>query len=185
MEGCVPQFKKSLTKQRKIRNFYSDDSSGLRVRSQPSLQGEQIGVIPVGGSINFDDLVSLFLLNHIHFNSYTISSISNTQVINGDGLWLQLSEESVVMYCEEPINGTEAWCLQYNEHVGKHYLYPNDKILSYWSKLIQDPIEATKPEYLVMLPTHVWCGIDSTSRIYFTIDAGEIITIEKMVGISF
>lgn len=186
MEGCIPPFKKSSTKQRKVRNFYAEDSSGLRVRSQPSLQGEQIGVVPVGGSITFDDVVS-FNLGLILFSSIISNSINlyfNIQVINGDGLWLQLSEESVVMYCEEPINGTEAWCLQYNEHIGKNFLYPNDKILSYWSKLMQDTTEASKPEYLVMFPTHVWCGNDPTSRIHCTIDAGETITIEKMVSIN-
>ena len=44
---------------------------------------------------------------------------------NSDGVWLRLSPESIRQYCS---NGfTEAWCLQYNQHLGKTLLVPLDQ----------------------------------------------------------
>ncbi|XP_077301662.1 E3 ubiquitin-protein ligase MYCBP2-like [Arctopsyche grandis] len=157
LDGFVQQHKEPSMWPKKIRNFYADDSAGLRIRIQPSLQSEQIGLIPVGRSLTFDDVV-----------------------INGDGLWLQLSEESVLKYCDEPTNGGEAWSLQYNDHIGKSLLFPNEKILSFWKKLPQETAEVPKHEYLIMFPTYVWTGHAPSSTVSFTIDAGETVTIEKM-----
>lgn len=40
-----------------VRIFVSKDSAGLRVRSHPSLQSEQIGIVHVNGTITFIDEV--------------------------------------------------------------------------------------------------------------------------------
>lgn len=40
-----------------VRKFVSKDSAGLRVRSHPSLQSDQIGVVHVNGTITFIDEV--------------------------------------------------------------------------------------------------------------------------------
>ena len=42
----------------KVRKFVSQYSAGLRIRSHPSLQSEQISVLPVNHSISFTDEVS-------------------------------------------------------------------------------------------------------------------------------
>lgn len=41
-----------------VRKFVSMDSAGLRVRSHPSLQSEQIGIVQVNGTITFIDEVN-------------------------------------------------------------------------------------------------------------------------------
>lgn len=40
-----------------VRKFVAKDSAGLRVRSHPSLQSEQIGIVQVNGTITFIDEV--------------------------------------------------------------------------------------------------------------------------------
>lgn len=40
-----------------VRKFVAKDSAGLRIRSHPSLQSEQIGVVKVNGTITFIDEV--------------------------------------------------------------------------------------------------------------------------------
>ncbi|XP_042905925.1 E3 ubiquitin-protein ligase MYCBP2 isoform X1 [Parasteatoda tepidariorum] len=83
----------------RIRKFAAKFSAGLRVRSHPSLQSEQIGTVRVNDVISFMD-----------------------ELQNEDGVWVRLSPETVRKYCQ---NGfTEAWCLQYNKHLGKTLLVP-------------------------------------------------------------
>ncbi len=41
-----------------VRKFVAKDSAGLRVRSHPSLQSEQIGIVQVNGTITFIDEVN-------------------------------------------------------------------------------------------------------------------------------
>uniref|UniRef100_A0A6Q2X7Z5 E3 ubiquitin-protein ligase MYCBP2 n=1 Tax=Esox lucius TaxID=8010 RepID=A0A6Q2X7Z5_ESOLU len=59
----------------KVRKFVSKDSAGLRVRSHPSLQSEQIGIVQVNGTITFVD-----------------------EIHNDDGVWLRLNDETVKKY---------------------------------------------------------------------------------------
>lgn len=40
-----------------VRKFVAKDSAGLRIRSHPSLQSEQIGIVKVNGTITFIDEV--------------------------------------------------------------------------------------------------------------------------------
>ena len=63
---------------------------------------------------------------------------------NSDGVWLRLSPESIRQYCS---NGfTEAWCLQYNQHLGKTLLVPLDQ-----PKTILDQVRMVKTFLLQIL----------------------------------
>lgn len=53
-----------------VRKFVSKDSAGLRVRSHPSLQSEQIGIVHVNGTITFIDEVIDSRLGRILVISY-------------------------------------------------------------------------------------------------------------------
>ncbi|XP_029559556.1 E3 ubiquitin-protein ligase MYCBP2 isoform X1 [Salmo trutta] len=89
----------------KVRKFVSMDSAGLRVRSHPSLQSEQIGIVQVNGTITFID-----------------------EIHNDDGVWLRLNDETVKKYVPNMNRYTEAWCLSFNQHVGRSLLVPADVI---------------------------------------------------------
>nr|XP_027195486.1 E3 ubiquitin-protein ligase MYCBP2-like [Dermatophagoides pteronyssinus] len=58
-----------------IRKFICSDSAGLRIRSLPSLQSEQIGIVQVNGLLTIID-----------------------QSENDDGIWVRLSNESIQAY---------------------------------------------------------------------------------------
>nr|XP_006639089.1 PREDICTED: E3 ubiquitin-protein ligase MYCBP2 isoform X16 [Lepisosteus oculatus] len=87
----------------KVRKFVAKDSAGLRVRSHPSLQSEQIGVVQVNGTITFID-----------------------EIHNDDGVWLRLNDETVKKYVPNMNGYTEAWCLSFNQHLGRSLLVPVD-----------------------------------------------------------
>ncbi len=53
-----PAFKKPAPQASKVRKFVAKHSKGLRIRSGPSLQSEQIGVLEVNDIIAFTDEVS-------------------------------------------------------------------------------------------------------------------------------
>ncbi|OXB59228.1 hypothetical protein ASZ78_013314, partial [Callipepla squamata] len=87
----------------KVRKFVAKDSAGLRIRSHPSLQSEQIGIVKVNGSITFID-----------------------EIHNDDGVWLRLNDETIKKYVPNMNGYTEAWCLSFNQHLGKSLLVPVD-----------------------------------------------------------
>ncbi|KAA8587942.1 hypothetical protein FQN60_001136 [Etheostoma spectabile] len=89
----------------KVRKFVSKDSAGLRVRSHPSLQSEQIGIVHVNGTITFID-----------------------EIHNDDGVWLRLNDETVKKYVPSMNGYTEAWCLSFNQHLGRSLLVPADEV---------------------------------------------------------
>uniref|UniRef100_A0A4W4EYU3 E3 ubiquitin-protein ligase MYCBP2 n=1 Tax=Electrophorus electricus TaxID=8005 RepID=A0A4W4EYU3_ELEEL len=91
----------------KVRKFVAQDSAGLRVRSHPSLQSEQIGIVQVNGTITFTD-----------------------EIHNDDGVWLRLNDETVKKYVPNMNGYTEAWCLSFNQHLGRNLLVPVDNALS-------------------------------------------------------
>ncbi|KAM6446158.1 E3 ubiquitin-protein ligase MYCBP2 isoform 3-T4 [Liasis olivaceus] len=91
----------------KVRRFVAKDSAGLRIRSHPSLQSEQIGLVKVNGSITFID-----------------------EIHNDDGVWLRLNEETIRKYVPNLNGYTEAWCLSFNQHLGKSLLVPVDSIFN-------------------------------------------------------
>eukprot|EP00062_Callorhinchus_milii_P006572 gi/632947251/ref/XP_007888958.1/ PREDICTED: E3 ubiquitin-protein ligase MYCBP2 isoform X6 [Callorhinchus milii] len=88
----------------KVRKFVTNDSAGLRIRSHPSLQSEQIGIVKVNGTITFND-----------------------EIHNDDGVWLRLNDETVKKYVPNMNGYTEAWCLSFNQHLGKSLLVPVDE----------------------------------------------------------
>ncbi|XP_065149136.1 E3 ubiquitin-protein ligase MYCBP2 isoform X13 [Paramisgurnus dabryanus] len=89
----------------KVRKFVAKDSAGLRVRSHPSLQSEQIGIVHVNGTITFID-----------------------EIHNDDGVWLRLNDDTVKKYVPNMNGYTEAWCLSFNQHLGRSLLLPVDVI---------------------------------------------------------
>jgi hypothetical protein len=76
----------------RLRQFIAKPSAGLRIRLHPTLQSEQIGVVPVDETVSIID-----------------------ELANSDGLWVRLSAESMDDYCNSGPY-PEAWCLQYHQH---------------------------------------------------------------------
>ncbi|KAG5884570.1 hypothetical protein JTB14_006595 [Gonioctena quinquepunctata] len=113
--------KKSEHQPSKLRKFVAKNSAGLRVRAHPSLQSEQIGVVHVNGTIAFID-----------------------EIHNDDGVWLRLSADTIKQYCN--ISVIEAWCLQYNQHLGKTLLLPVEEPKTILDQVINDTIMRKLPE---------------------------------------
>lgn len=87
--------------QNKLRKFVARYSAGLRIRLHPTLQSEQLGIVKMDGIISFVD-----------------------EQENDDGIWVRLSTESIRQHCTSTCYPDEAWCLQYNQHLGKTLLHP-------------------------------------------------------------
>lgn len=87
--------------QNKLRKFRASNSAGLRIRSHPTLQSEQVGIVKMDGIISFID-----------------------EIENDDGIWVRLSTESIRQHCDSGWYPLEAWCLQYNQHIDKRLLHP-------------------------------------------------------------
>ncbi|KAK4876736.1 hypothetical protein RN001_009242 [Aquatica leii] len=113
--------KKPTHQPSKLRKFVAKNSAGLRIRTHPSLQSEQIGVVHVNGTIAFID-----------------------EIHNDDGVWLRLSPETIKQYCS--ISVIEAWCLQYNQHLGKTLLLPVEEPKSILDQVITETIMRKLPE---------------------------------------
>lgn len=90
--GCTPN---------KLRKFVAKYSAGLRIRTHPTLQSSQVGVIKMNGVISFID-----------------------EVQNDDGIWVRLSTESIRQHVVTTWFPTEAWCLQFNSHLNRTLLFP-------------------------------------------------------------
>lgn len=60
-----------------------------------------------------------------------------SQIHNDDGVWLRLNQETIRQYCEGVY--TEAWCLQFNQHLGKTLLLPVQEPKSILDVAIKDP----------------------------------------------
>ncbi|KAF5304151.1 hypothetical protein FQA39_LY01936 [Lamprigera yunnana] len=113
--------KKPTHQPSKLRKFVAKNSAGLRIRTHPSLQSEQIGIVHVNGTIAFID-----------------------EIHNDDGVWLRLSPETIKQYCS--ISIIEAWCLQYNQHLGKTLLLPVEEPKSILDQVITETIMRKLPE---------------------------------------
>jgi hypothetical protein len=70
----------------------------VRIRTHPTLSAQQIGTIPRGTTVSYME-----------------------QLRNVDGVWLRLTDEVRMLYCDPKI-ASQAWCLQYNAHLGAEYL---------------------------------------------------------------
>ncbi len=82
----------------RLRKFIARPSAGLRIRVHPTLQSEQIGVLPVDGVVAIVD-----------------------EMQNADGVWVRLANKTMA---DLAINYSEGWCLQYNQHLEKTLLVP-------------------------------------------------------------
>ncbi|NWT45336.1 MYCB2 ligase, partial [Chroicocephalus maculipennis] len=109
-----------------VRKFVAKDSAGLRIRSHPSLQSEQIGIVKVNGSITFID-----------------------EIHNDDGVWLRLNDETIKKYVPNMNGYTEAWCLSFNQHLGKSLLVPVDESRSNTDDFFKD-LNSHCPQEAVM-----------------------------------
>ena len=110
-EAGLPPPPKPLTEKQppnRVRKFIAKNSAVLRIRSHPTLQSEQVGIVKLGGIISFID-----------------------EIENDDGIWVRLSTESIRQHCQGhgwyPL---EAWCLQYNQHREKFLLHPIEQTVS-------------------------------------------------------
>ena len=83
----------------RLRQFIAKPSAGLRIRLHPTLQSEQIGIVPVDGTVSIIDELS-----------------------NSDGVWVRLSVDSLNDYCRQSYS--EGWCLQYHQHYEKQLMKP-------------------------------------------------------------
>ncbi|XP_047115899.1 E3 ubiquitin-protein ligase highwire-like [Schistocerca piceifrons] len=113
--------KKAPHQPSRLRKFVAKNSAGLRIRAHPSLQSEQIGVVHVNGTIAFVD-----------------------EIHNDDGVWLRLSQDTVQQYCSH--GHGEAWCLQYNQHLGKTLLLPVEEPKSILDQVFKETIMRKLPD---------------------------------------
>ncbi|XP_053398701.1 E3 ubiquitin-protein ligase MYCBP2-like isoform X4 [Mercenaria mercenaria] len=116
-KGVTPPTQSLKRQQRKqMRKFVGKNSAGLRVRTNPSLQSEQIGIVKPEGVISFMD-----------------------EVHNDDGVWLRLCADSIKEWCN---NGfTDAWVLQYNQHLGKTLLVPLEEPKSIIDEILNETVK--------------------------------------------
>lgn len=122
-----PPQKISLQKsqpQNKLRKFRASNSAGLRIRSHPTLQSEQVGIVKMDGIISFIDEVSSHTARFLSFTVRLIRATYLPQIENDDGIWVRLSTESIRQHCEAGWYPLEAWCLQFNQHIDKRLLHP-------------------------------------------------------------
>ncbi|XP_064637403.1 E3 ubiquitin-protein ligase MYCBP2-like isoform X3 [Lineus longissimus] len=127
-QGVVPpnqgaSIKKPSHQPSKMRKFVAKYSAGLRVRQNPSLQSEQIGIIKPNGILGFTD-----------------------EIHNDDGVWVRLSADSIRKWCTS--GQSEAWCLQYNQHLGKTLLVPVEEPKSILDEIIKERILRRLPELI-------------------------------------
>ncbi|XP_045784545.1 E3 ubiquitin-protein ligase MYCBP2 [Maniola jurtina] len=85
----------------RLRRFAIEDSAGLRLRTSPSLQAEELGRVPSGAYIAVVE-----------------------ELVNKDGTWVRLSAESAKTYTEG--SAEVAWCLQFHGHLDRTLLVPVD-----------------------------------------------------------
>lgn len=75
-----------------------------------------------------------------------------SQFQNDDGVWLRLSPESLKEFCtltSLASNGlTEAWALQYNQHLGKTLLVPVEQPKSIVGEIIRETLRKRVPELI-------------------------------------
>ncbi|KAI1714938.1 PHR domain-containing protein [Ditylenchus destructor] len=77
------------------------DFRGIRVRTHPTLSANnQIGVISRGGAFEYTEILK-----------------------NADGVWLKMASDARSLYCDHHRSySTQAWCLQFNNHLQVQYL---------------------------------------------------------------
>lgn len=77
------------------------------------------------------------------------------QYYNDDGVWLRLNVESIMKYCSK--SHFEAWCLQYNQHLGKTLLFPVDELKNNVKSVVKEVILRKRTdveEYVLIINKH-------------------------------
>ncbi|CAG0881435.1 unnamed protein product [Darwinula stevensoni] len=133
----------------KLRRFLGKYSAGLRIRAHPSLQSEQIGLVQVEGTISF-----------------------TCELQNDDGIWVRLSADSIQVHCKTSY--PEAWCLQYNQQLGKTLLVPVEEPKTILDEIITKRISAKQER----TEEGKWIKLDNASqKQYCFTSAGEAWTL--------
>ncbi|CAH2036091.1 unnamed protein product, partial [Iphiclides podalirius] len=89
----------------RLRRFATSCSAGLRLRTSPSLQAEEIGRVPPGANVAFVE-----------------------ETTNKDGTWVRLSVESTNAYIYYAGSASIAWCLQHHRELDLVLLVPIEHI---------------------------------------------------------
>lgn len=80
-QGLIPPKQSTVRKQpnqpSRLRKFVAKKSAGLRIRAHPSLQSEQIGVVPVNGTISFIDEVKVWTFFLFFILQFAFELINN------------------------------------------------------------------------------------------------------------
>lgn len=125
----------------RMATVHKEDTQGVRVRTAPSLQAPQTGLLPPGAAVFYVD-----------------------ECENADGVWLRLNDESAVTFCTKLSNPLQAWCLQYHAHLRKTLLYRDSDAIpaanaaaavvapTMFSQNTQSVIVACEEEYVVRKP---------------------------------
>uniref|UniRef100_A0A1I7W188 RCR-type E3 ubiquitin transferase n=1 Tax=Loa loa TaxID=7209 RepID=A0A1I7W188_LOALO len=100
-EGSQNRLGRRVAHFSRIRFAFCDQklmTKGVRIRASPALNSSQVGVIPRGTTVSYTE-----------------------EVENADGVWLRLTDEACVMYCDAQLP-SQGWCLQYSNHLGCSFL---------------------------------------------------------------
>ncbi|KAG9492126.1 hypothetical protein GDO78_000574 [Eleutherodactylus coqui] len=68
----------------------------------------------------------------------TIDGIEIGNIHNDDGVWLRLNDETIKKYVPNMNGYNEAWCLSFNQHLGKSLLAPVDEQLGNAEDVLKD-----------------------------------------------
>uniref|UniRef100_A0A670XYH5 RCR-type E3 ubiquitin transferase n=1 Tax=Pseudonaja textilis TaxID=8673 RepID=A0A670XYH5_PSETE len=77
---------------------------------------------------------------------------SSSQIHNDDGVWLRLNEETIRKYVPNLNGYSEAWCLSFNQHLGKSLLVPVDESRSNAEDFFKDPNSPCPQEAVMQEP---------------------------------
>lgn len=108
------------------------------------------------------------------------------QIHNDDGVWLRLNAETIKEYCNS--SHLEAWCLQYNQHLGKTLLLPVEEPKSILDQVIKETILRKRPdtsdEYVKTIDfffatTSYFNAVACRKRKTVTFDAGRSMIVVK------
>ncbi|KAG8222416.1 hypothetical protein J437_LFUL004875 [Ladona fulva] len=143
----------------RLRRFVAKNSAGLRIRAHPSLQSEQIGVVHVNGTVAFveeihnDDGVWLRLSpdtvrqycggDEVNY----LTSRSTPGASSGGGGGVGVAPGAVIG--NSGGGGavvSEAWCLQYNQHLGRTLLVPTEEPKSLLDEVLRTTILRNIPQ---------------------------------------
>uniref|UniRef100_A0A8C6XHK3 RCR-type E3 ubiquitin transferase n=1 Tax=Naja naja TaxID=35670 RepID=A0A8C6XHK3_NAJNA len=74
------------------------------------------------------------------------------KIHNDDGVWLRLNEETIRKYVPNLNGYSEAWCLSFNQHLGKSLLVPVDESRSNAEDFFKDPNSPCPQEAVMQEP---------------------------------